>query len=219
MSTGNRLDELIPVVDEDGVVLRWASKEACHRGACASLPLHGAFSLLVVAGAGRRMLLQRRAASKHTFAGLWTNAVCSHPTPADLGGGGVSDFVGRVLPDPVVLNAVRRRAAEELGLRIAGDSSDLKVVGRVAYAAQSCPQWGEHELDSVVLLELDDEPRLSPDPCEASDVRWMSRAEVLESIAADPCAYTPWFRAIASLADAQWRFRDADSIVRLGAIE
>src|SRR5207248_1208560 len=67
-------DDVI-LVDEQDRPVGTAPKLAAHQDGGR---LHRAFSVFIFDSAGR-MLLQRRAASKYHFGGLWTNTCCSHP--------------------------------------------------------------------------------------------------------------------------------------------
>ena len=90
-------DERVVLLDETGHDIGTVPKAEVHH---AETPLHLAFSCYVF-DADERLLLTRRALSKSTFPGLWTNTVCGHPAPAE-----------------VIETAVRRRAHDELGLQL-----------------------------------------------------------------------------------------------------
>lgn len=62
-------------------------------------PLHRAFSVFLFDPATGQLLLQRRAASKRTFPGLWSNTCCSHP-----------------LQGETIRQAMRRKLQDELGI-------------------------------------------------------------------------------------------------------
>lgn len=72
-------DECI-IVDEADTVVGHASKWQAHRfeGTQPNGILHRAFSVFLFDDQ-KRLLLQRRAACKITFPGVWTNTCCSHP--------------------------------------------------------------------------------------------------------------------------------------------
>ena len=87
--------ERVVLLDEQGRVIGSAEKESVHT---ANTPLHSAFSIFLFDGMGS-MLVQRRALSKKTWSGVWSNACCGHPAPGE---------------DLKV--AAARRLKEELGL-------------------------------------------------------------------------------------------------------
>jgi isopentenyl-diphosphate Delta-isomerase len=71
-------DELMVLVDASDRVIGTAGKIDAHRAAA----LHRAFSVIVWDGMGR-LLLQKRHARKYHSGGLWSNACCGHPRPAE----------------------------------------------------------------------------------------------------------------------------------------
>ncbi len=130
---------------EDGRAIGTAPKASVHG---ADTPLHLAFSAYLFDGRDR-LLVTRRALDKATFPGVWSNTVCGHPAP------------GERLDD-----AVRRRAADELGL----EARDLRLVlPRFAYRAEM-DGIVERELCPVLVGRIDAEPR--PDPAEVDSFEW-----------------------------------------------
>lgn len=88
-------EELFPIVDEQGNILRAATRGECHNG---SKLLHPVVHLHVFNSAGQ-LYLQRRPAWKDIQPGKWDTAVGGH---VDLG--------------ESVEQALRREAREELGI-------------------------------------------------------------------------------------------------------
>ena len=87
--------ELVVLVDEQNNEIGTAPKETVHTD---HTPLHRGFSLFVFNTKGD-VLVTKRAVSKKTFSGVWTNTVCGHPGPGED-----------------IVEAVKRRLKDELGL-------------------------------------------------------------------------------------------------------
>lgn len=156
----------VVLLDEDGQAIGTAPKSSVHGTDTA---LHLAFSCHVVGGDGR-VLVTRRALGKKTWPGVWTNAFCGHPRPAE----------------PLV-GAVRRRAHDELGL----DLFDVTLaLPRFRYRATDPSGIVEHEVCPVYMARTDDEPTLNP--LEVVDARWVEPAALAASIATTPWAFSPW---------------------------
>jgi len=135
--------------------------------------LHEAFSVLLLDG--DRTLLQRRAASKYHFPGLWTNAACSHP-------------VGDVVED------AQERLLLEMGI-----TAQLEVVGSFTYRAED-PVSGlvEHEHDTVLVGR--GAFVAHPNPDEVAEVRWVALDELRRQLAATPERFTPWLGGVLACA-------------------
>ncbi len=159
---------------EDDVVLLDPWGRPCGRAPkslvhSTSTPLHLAFSCHVV-GADGRVLLTRRAMTKRTWPGVWTNACCGHPRPGE----------------PMV-DAVRRRLAEELGV-IADDI--VCAVPDFAYRAAMDDGMVEHELCPVFVARVTGP--LAPDPTEVDAARWTTWDELVERAGSAPASLSPW---------------------------
>lgn len=132
--------------------------------------LHRAFSVFLYDTA-HRMLLQRRALEKYHFAGLWSNACCSHPRPGE-----------------VTTSAARRRLLEELGIAV-----DLREVSSFVYsAADSHSGFVEREFLHVFEGVFDGDCR--PDPREVIETRWSEIDDIRVGMNQDAGQFTPWFR-------------------------
>ncbi|MFK5584675.1 isopentenyl-diphosphate Delta-isomerase [Serinicoccus sp. LYQ131] len=159
------VDEVV-LVAEDGTPVGAAPKATVHT---ATTPLHQAFSLYLFDERGR-VLITRRALSKLTWPGVWTNACCGHPRP------------GEAWED-----ALRRRLDEELGL----DVTDLEMVlPDFRYRAVDASGVVEHELCPVYVGRTTGELRTDPD--EVSQHAWVTWSDLVTAVRATPEVYSPW---------------------------
>lgn len=160
-------DEVV-LVDEVGRPIGTAPRLLVHT---TDTPLHLAFSVHLIDPAGRT-LLTRRALSKRTWPGVWSNSCCGHPRPAE-----------------VVADAVRRRVREELGLAL----DELEVVlPDFRYRAVDPGGVVEHEICPVHVARLDHAPELDPDPAEVAEHAWVPWADLHAAITAMPALFSPW---------------------------
>ena len=151
----NEHDEPIGVMDK---------MEVHHKGA-----LHRAFSVFIFNSKGE-MLLQQRALNKYHSAGLWTNACCSHPHPAEN-----------------TADAALRRLNEELGFSVA-----LKEIFVFTYFAEFENGLTEHEFDHVFIGTYDGV--ILPDANEVKDYCFKTLEEIRLSLESHPQKYTAWFK-------------------------
>lgn len=191
MTAGERLvagEEQVVLVDEDGRATGTEAKATVHHRAT---PLHLAFSCYVL-DADRRLLVTQRALAKVTWPGVWTNSVCGHPAPGEN-----------------LAGAVRRRAADELGLRL----MDLTLVlPRFRYRAVMGNGVVENELCPVFVARTSGTPAV--EAAEVESWEWAPWAEFRDEVLSGTREVSPWcVEQVAALAGretpAGW-FRAAD---------
>jgi isopentenyl-diphosphate delta-isomerase len=135
-------------------------------------PLHLAFSLYVFDENGYT-LITRRALTKATWPGVWTNTCCGHPRP------------GESLPA-----AIRRRLRDELGLLV----GELEcVLPDFAYRATDASGIEENEVCPVFAARaLHPSAPLLPNPDEVLDWKWVRWLDVTEAARGTPFVFSPW---------------------------
>ncbi len=158
--------DLVVLLEDDGTPAGTAPRLSVHG---VDTPLHQAFSLHLFDEQGR-VLLTRRALSKLTWPGVWTNSCCGHPRP------------GEPLEE-----AVRRRLREELGV----DVDDLQVVlPEFRYRAVDASGVVENEICPVFVGRVRGDVR--PDPAEVAEHQWVDWADLVAAAGATPGVYSPW---------------------------
>lgn len=158
--------ELVVLLDEAGRATGTADKATVHS---ADTPLHLAFSAYLFDDHGRT-LVTRRAFDKRTFPGVWTNSVCGHPAP------------GEALPQ-----AVRRRAARELGLEV----GELRLVlPGFGYRAEMGGVV-ENETCPVYAGWLAPGESVGFAADEVAEVEWVPWPELVEAVTAGR-PMSPW---------------------------
>jgi isopentenyl-diphosphate Delta-isomerase len=159
-------DELVVLLDAQGRPAGSLPKGEVHH---ADTPLHLAFSVYVF-DRRRRLLATRRALTKQTWPGVWSNSCCGHPAPGEE-----------------VAAAARRRLRHELGLE--PERLDLVLPG-FAYRAVAADGVVENERCPVFFAEVDGDP--DPDPAEVAEWRWVEWSEFRAVATAAPWALSPW---------------------------
>jgi isopentenyl-diphosphate Delta-isomerase len=160
------VSERVVLVDDRGRATGWAPKADVHDE---HTPLHLAFSCYVF-GPDDQLLLTRRAQSKATWPGVWTNSCCGHPSPGED-----------------LFAAVHRRAQQELGL----DLLDVAVVlPTFRYRATMGNGVVENELCPVLRARA--ENTLRPDLSEVQQTQWVSWDEFSREVCTGARAVSPW---------------------------
>lgn len=163
---GRVRDDLVVLLDESRRPVGTAPKATVHT---TETPLHLAFSTYLFDAEGR-FLMTRRALSKRTFPGVWTNSVCGHPAPGE---------------DPA--DAAQRGVRAELGVSV----TDLVcVLPDFAYRASDPHGIVENEVCPVFAGIID--TVLDPDPDEVEEFRWVTWADMVSAAAAAPLLISPW---------------------------
>ncbi|MGP9527814.1 isopentenyl-diphosphate Delta-isomerase [Glutamicibacter sp. AOP5-A2-18] len=154
------------LLSEDGQPVGVMPKETVHTG---DTPLHQAFSCHVKNSLGQ-VLITRRALSKSTWPGVWTNSFCGHPQPGEQ-----------------METAIRRHAGGELGMAI----RDIQVaLPEFRYRAVDASGVVENEICPVFTAVIDGEITMNPE--EVMDYRWVDPVEFAVAVRAAPWAFSPW---------------------------
>lgn len=167
MSVPTSEDDLVVLLDELGSPCGTAPRASVHQR---QTPLHLAFSCHITRPSGE-VLLTRRALTKATWPGVWTNSCCGHPRPGED-----------------TETTVARRVHEELGLRLA----EIKlVIADFRYTATDASGIMENEI-CPVYLGVVAEDDVYPNPREVTEYQWSSW-ETLGLVAAKaPWLLSPW---------------------------
>lgn len=158
--------ELVVLVDDEGNPTGSVEKFAVHTTAT---PLHLAFSCHVYNDRGQ-VLVTRRALSKITWPGVWTNSFCGHPAP------------GEMLDD-----AIARRALVELGITV---SKIEPLLPGFRYRAVDASGIVENEICPVFKAVTTDD--IDANPEEVSEWKWVDPESLSSSVTATPFAFSPW---------------------------
>ncbi|MEK7543733.1 MAG: isopentenyl-diphosphate Delta-isomerase [Patescibacteria group bacterium] len=169
-------EEVVVLVDDDDREIGLAPKESVHT---TNTPLHRGFSCFLF-NSKKELLLTKRASTKKTFPGVWTNTVCGHPAPGES-----------------VEEAALRRLNDELGLTRLNlvkkqGSTFLREITPYRYRFTDANGIVENEICPVLVGYCDTDPK--PDKTEIEDWRWVRWEEFLEDIKKNPEIYSPWSR-------------------------
>ncbi len=166
------MSEFVVLVDEKNNPIGTADKNAVHTE---STPLHRGFSLFVF-NSKRQFLLTKRASTKKTFPGVWTNTVCGHPAPEES-----------------VTEAASRRLRDELGIT----GVDVQELAPYRYRVADQNGIVENEICPILVGQYQGDP--VPVSGEVEDWKWVDWNEFLREIHDNPMAYSPWSVAEAKI--------------------
>jgi isopentenyl-diphosphate delta-isomerase len=158
--------EQVVLLSEDGYPVGTADKLTVHTRTTA---LHLAFSCHVM-NDRHEVLVTRRALSKLTWPGVWTNSFCGHPAP-----------------DETMEEAIARRADRELGITV---SRVELVLPDFRYRAVDASGIVENEVCPVYRAYTDDE--IAPRADEVAEFEWVTPGSLRDAAAAAPFAFSPW---------------------------
>lgn len=158
--------DVVVLLDEAGNAIGTAPRATVHS---TDTPLHLAFSCHLRDAAGRT-LVTRRALSKKTWPGVWTNSFCGHPRPGET-----------------FADAVRRHARHELGLEV---TEPQPLLPDFRYRAVDAAGIVENEVCPVFTAEAVGEPVANPD--EVAELKWVEVGDLLSVVERAPWALSPW---------------------------
>jgi isopentenyl-diphosphate delta-isomerase len=159
--------EQVVLLTETGASAGVTPKATVHT---TDTPLHLAFSCYLFNTDGQ-LLLTRRALSKPTWPGVWTNSCCGHPAP------------GESLTD-----AVLRRLQRELGVTV---SEVTLVLPKFRYRAVMTNGLVENEM-CPVFRAFTDTTDANPAPDEVDDAQWVDWSGLAGDVLAGRRAISPW---------------------------
>ena len=157
-------EEPVVLVDHDDNQIGTCPKALVHH---ANTPMHRAFSSYIFNQKGK-VLVQRRAKSKKTWGGIWSNSCCGHPRPGEER-----------------IDAVSRRAKDELGISV----YNLKQVAPYQYRFE-LDGVVENEICPIFVARTNDQ--VMPNPSEVEEYLWLSWPEFKAHIEANKNSYSPW---------------------------
>ncbi len=158
--------ERVVLLDEDGRGVGTTDKATVHHE---ETPLHLAFSCYLFNPRGE-LLLTRRALSKPTWPGVWTNTCCGHPAPAET-----------------PRDAVLRRLSDELGIEV----GDVELV-LPAFRYRAVMGNGMVENEMCPVFRAITEVTARPNPDEVEEVRWVPWARLTADVAGGTAEISPW---------------------------
>ena len=159
------MTELVVLVDDQNTPIGTAPKETVHTK---DTPLHRAFSLFLF-NSKKQILLTKRAGTKKTFPGVWTNTVCGH-----------------LAPEETTIQSAARRLKDELGIT----GVTLREVSPYRYRFADKNGIVENEICPIVIGVYDGDP--VPHPGEVDEWKWVNWEWFLRDIQTNPEPYSPW---------------------------
>ncbi|MGW2364641.1 isopentenyl-diphosphate Delta-isomerase [Streptomyces sp. NPDC001667] len=170
-----RAADFVELVDADGTACGATDVIDAHTHG----KRHRAYSVMLFDGHGN-VLIQKRAAHKTRFAGIWGPSCCGHPAPGE-------DIVAQA----------RLHCYEELGI----SGIEPRDVGSVSYHfTDPVSRYEEAEYDHVLIAFYNGTP--TPHPDEIDEIRWISVDELAREFDDPPegIIYGTWLRLVFDVA-------------------
>ncbi len=180
--TSSKNTEKVVLVDINDQPLGTSPKATIHTS---TTPLHRGFSVFIFNNSGQ-VLLQRRALSKITWPGIWSNSCCGHPALGE---------------SPT--QAASRRLKYELGVDL--PSSKIAVLlPKYRYRAEL---YGivENEICPVMVAFYSSAVKANPD--EVAETKWLDWRDFM-NILSKPNDFSAWCNEEARLLDKNIEFQE-----------
>lgn len=162
-------EEMVVLADERGNHVGTAPKATVHT---TSTPLHLAFSCYLLNDAGE-LLITRRALTKITWPGVWTNSACGHLAPGETHA-----------------QALQRRVPFELGFSPSELFDVTCVLPNFRYYAVDSNGIVEWEICPVFTARTSAE--VQPDSNEVAEHAWVTPERFINAVDQAPFAFSPW---------------------------
>src|SRR4051794_9130986 len=162
--------EEVVLLAADGTPIGTAPKAEVHTD---HTPLHLAFSCYVFDDE-HRLLVTRRAESKRTWPGVWTNSACGHPAPGEE-----------------VADAVVRRLKTELGLSV---ERVWPILPDFRYRAVMPNGVVENEICPVFRASVPSGTEPAPAADEVAEHVWVPWTDFSSRVLSGRFDVSPWCR-------------------------
>ncbi len=162
------MTDVVVLTDAAGTPIGTALKATVHS---TDTPLHLAFSCYIFNPAGQ-LLITRRALSKRTWPGVWTNSACGH-----------------LAPNETAAQAVIRWVPHELG--VTEITEPECVLPDFRYRATDSSGIVEWEICPVFISRITTDD-INPAVTEVDSYSWVDPQDLLTAVTATPFAFSPW---------------------------
>lgn len=156
---GGEMEELFDVLDEKGNYTgKVETREKCHKEGL----WHKAVALCII-NSKNEVLLQRRSANKKLWPNMW-----------DITAG------GHVLAGEFGYEAVIREIKEELGIEL--DKNEITFLGSAISKQEKSGIINNHFNEYYIAKKDIDETKLTIQEEEVSEIKWISKEEIIKNI-------------------------------------
>ena len=159
--------DLILQVNKNDDIIGEIPKEEAHQGKGI---LHRAFLAMVFNKKGQ-LLLAKRSKLKKLWPDFWDGSIASHPKKGES-----------------QEQATERRMIEELGVK----ADEVKYLFKFHYQISYKNIGSENEICAVLKVKISN--KISPNPEEISDYKWMDIENFKKDLNKNPEKYAPWLK-------------------------